>query len=196
MLHLFWNFWWIKRVGGLKVSQHCTDVSSDFLGQFHVESHVTAEFPASLTSHISCMCGIILLLHLCLNQLYSSIRFACGSILCILLFLPSSNDSNYSFSLITRFFKSSVHHACHRFHAEAELTNGQQDICAVLLNCSLLLFAPPDFGAWVWWVQCPFYRKDWRTVAGGSRGEELLWAVSTASCSFEQAYPATQHPLW
>jgi len=59
-----------------------------------------------------------------------------------------------------QFFKSSVHHACHRFHAEAELTNGQQDICAVLLNCSLLLFAPLDFGAWVWGLQCPFYRKD------------------------------------
>lgn len=40
----------------------------------------------------------------------SAIRFACGSILCILLFLPSSNDSNYSFSLNYKVAYSSSNH--------------------------------------------------------------------------------------
>ncbi len=41
--------------GHSSISQHCTDVNSYFLGWFHVEGHVDAEFPASLTSCMSCL---------------------------------------------------------------------------------------------------------------------------------------------
>jgi hypothetical protein len=39
--------------GHSSISQHCTDVNSYFLGWFHVEGHMDAEFPTSLTSRMS-----------------------------------------------------------------------------------------------------------------------------------------------
>lgn len=53
--------------GHSSISQHCTDVNSYFLGWFHVEGHVDADFQHLWP--LACLaCGIILLLQLCSKQ--------------------------------------------------------------------------------------------------------------------------------
>ncbi len=140
-----------------------------------------------------------------LNQLYSSIRFLpVGPPCALCYFLPiTAITQNYLLSFEYHAAYSSSDHPFTILVIDLMLKLWTHQwvnniFCVALSSCQFCccLFAPLECCCGIlgfWGLQCPFYRKDWRTLAGGSRGEETSWAVSKASCSFEQADSAAQH---